>query len=73
MFGCMAIAKNEANESAIRALIDERMKPVRNKSAEDLVAHTASDVLTFDVVKPLRNVGTDAMKKRAERWWLSIH
>lgn len=36
-----------------------------------MVAHTASDVLTFDVVNPLRNFGADAVKKRTKEWFAS--
>jgi ketosteroid isomerase-like protein len=68
---CMATANNETPAAEIRALIDERLKAVQNKNAEGLVAHTASDVLTFDIVKPLQNVGAAAVKKRAQEWFAS--
>jgi len=67
----MATANNEIAAAEIRALIDERVKAVQRKNAEGLVAHTASDILTFDVVNPLKNVGVAAVKKRAQEWFAS--
>jgi ketosteroid isomerase-like protein len=65
----MATANNKTAEDEIQSLIDERVTAVQNKNAELLVAHTANDVLTFDVIKPLKNIGVAAVKKRAQEWF----
>ncbi|MEP6903963.1 MAG: SgcJ/EcaC family oxidoreductase [Actinomycetota bacterium] len=56
------------NENEIRAIIDERVKAVGDKDLNALMSHHAPDVLTFDVLDPLQNIGADAIKERAEKW-----
>ena len=65
-------ASYTTEESQIRVLIDDRVKAVRAKDAVALVANHAPEVVTFDVVDPLQNVGTDTVKQRAERWFASF-
>src|SRR5450755_4945937 len=60
------------NETQIRALIDDRAKAVRAKDVVRATSGLASDILTFDVVNPLENIGSDASRKRAEEWVASF-
>lgn len=62
----------EPAEAEIRALIARRMQAVRDRDAEAAVADVAEDVVTFDVVDPLRHVGRDAIRRRAETWFSSF-
>ena len=60
------------NESQIRALIDDRTKAVHAKDSVGAMSGIATDILTFDVVNPLRHLGSDASRKRAEEWFSSF-
>ena len=62
-------ASNTTEESQIRVLIDDRVKASRAKDAVALVANHAPEVVTFDVVNPLQNIGADAAK---QRWFASF-
>jgi ketosteroid isomerase-like protein len=61
-----------ANETQIRALIDERTKAVRAKDSVGATSGIASGIVTFDVVNPLQHIGSDASRKRAEEWFSSF-
>jgi uncharacterized protein (TIGR02246 family) len=61
-----------ANETQIRALIDDRTKAVRAKDSVGATSSVAPDILTFDVVNPLRQIGSAASRKRAEQWFSSF-
>jgi ketosteroid isomerase-like protein len=58
-----------ANEAQIRALIDARVDAVRAKDVDAAFDRVAADIVSFDVVEPLRHVGRDALKKRAKEWF----
>ena len=60
------------DEAQIRALIDDRVKAVRAKDSVGATARIATAVLTFDVVNPLRYIGSDGSGKRAEEWFDSF-
>jgi ketosteroid isomerase-like protein len=60
------------NEAQIRAVIDARVEAVRAKDVERAFANVAADVVSFDVVVPLRHIGRDALKKRAKDWFSSF-
>ena len=60
------------NETQIRALIDDRTKAVRAKDVVRATSGIAPDILTFDVVNPLQNIGSDASRKRVEEWFASF-
>lgn len=36
------------------------------------MANLAPDILSFDVVNPLQNIGSEASRKRAEEWFSSF-
>lgn len=60
------------NEARISALIDDRVKAVRAKDVDGVMANIAPNIRSFDVVNPLQNVGADASRKRAEAWFASF-
>lgn len=65
--------RNEmTDEAAIRACIDARIAAVRAKDVDALMAGYAPDVVTFDMVRPLMNAGTGAVRKRVEEWFGSF-
>jgi uncharacterized protein (TIGR02246 family) len=57
------------DEASIRALIDDQAKAIRAKDIGGSVSGYAPDVLLFDVVNPLRSVGSDAARKRLAEWF----
>ena len=61
--------RNAANETQIRALIDDRTKAVRAKDSVGATSGVAPDILMFDVVNPLWQTGSSASRKRAEEWF----
>lgn len=63
---------NRTSEAEIRALIDDRVKAVRAKDADGTAATVAPDFVSFDVVNPLRHLGSDASRKRTEEWFSSF-
>ena len=44
----------------------------RAKNIDALMAYYATDVLSFDVVGPLRHSGINALRKRAAEWFSSF-
>jgi ketosteroid isomerase-like protein len=60
------------DEAQIRALIDDRVKAVRAKDINGVMSNIAPDILSFDVVNPLQNIGSGAARKRAEEWFSSF-
>jgi len=70
----MTTAKSKAidEEVQIRALIDDRVKAVRAKDINRALSSMAPDILSFEVVNPLQQIGSDASKKRAEEWFSSF-
>lgn len=60
--------QDDVADRDIRRIIEERVRAVGEKDCDALLAHHAPDVLTFDVLDPLRNVGSEAVRRRAEKW-----
>ena len=60
------------NVDAIRDLIDQQIEAVRNKDIEASLASYADDVLSFDVIEPLRFMGKEAIRKRLKEWFSSF-
>jgi uncharacterized protein (TIGR02246 family) len=60
---------NETDEAQIRALIDDRVKAIREKDVDTLMSNHAPGVVMFDALNPLRYVGSDAVRERAEQWF----
>jgi len=59
-------------ETEIRAGIADRVRAVREKDVEGLLAHYAPEVATFDLVAPLRNLGAGAVRSRVREWFASF-
>ena len=59
-------------EAEIRALIEEQARAVRARDVDGSVSNYAPDVLLFDVVRPLRSVGSAAARKRLAAWFASF-
>jgi uncharacterized protein (TIGR02246 family) len=60
------------DEAQIRALIDDRAKAVRDKNVNEAISSIAPDIVSFDVVNPFQQIGSDAFKKSAEDWFSSF-
>jgi uncharacterized protein (TIGR02246 family) len=60
------------DEAQIRALIDDQAKAIRARNGGGSVSRYAPDVLLFDVVNPLRYVGSDAVRKRLSEWFATF-
>ena len=60
------------NENAICDLLYKQIEAIRNKDIESCLASYADDVLSFDVVDPLRFSGKDAIRKRLKEWFSSF-
>lgn len=52
-----------ADEADIRGLIDRWVEAFRTRDVEAAMAIHAADTVSFDIVPPLRYIGTDAYRK----------
>ena len=59
----------ESEEEEIRRLVDKRLEAIRAKDVEGATSMAALDYILFDVVEPLRSIGANASKSRAEEWF----
>ena len=57
------------DEAQIRECMDKQAKAVRAKDLRGALAAYAPNVLSFDVVNPLQNVGVEAVRVRLEAWF----
>ena len=62
----------DSADAQIRAHIEARVRAVRSKDVEGLLAGYADDVRTFDMVVPLANVGREAVRRRVVEWFSSF-
>ena len=58
-------------ESDIRAIIEARTAAVRAGDADAMVVDVAEEIVTFDVVDPLRRIGKAGERERANEWTAS--
>jgi uncharacterized protein (TIGR02246 family) len=66
-------AGDQARDSAeIRAGIEARVKAVRAKDVEALMTSYAPEVVTFDIVAPLSNETSEAVRRRVTDWFSSF-
>ncbi len=66
----MTIEKSPAtDEAVIRALIERRAEAVYAKDIDALMANHAADSVSFDALNPLRYIGSDKVRERAEQWF----
>lgn len=59
---------SEATEQ-LRAMIQERAAAVQAKDPAPLAARLSDDVITFDVLPPLRGRGSEMVVDRAREWF----
>ena len=60
----MAVEENKKNdEAAIQGLIDDGIRSIRDKNIEGVMSLYAQEVVSFDIVPPLRYMGADAFRK----------
>jgi uncharacterized protein (TIGR02246 family) len=73
MDGDMTAANHKAApEAQLRALIDDGVKAIRAKDVDGALSSYAPDVLLFDVVNPLRYIGSAAARTRLSDWFASF-
>jgi len=60
-----------ADETAIRALVEKISLACRAKNPDALAALYAPDAVAFDLVNPLQYNGSDALARRAREWFSS--
>src|SRR5690349_2446998 len=53
----------------VRALLDHRTEACRAKDIDRLMSLYSPDIVYFDVVPPLRFIGTDAVRGNFVRWF----
>ena len=69
----MAVEENKKNdEAAIQGLLDDCTRSLRNKNIEGVMSIYAQEVVSFDIVPPLRYMGADAFRKRWEEVFSSF-
>ena len=69
----MTVEANKNNdEAAIRRLLDEGIRSLRDKNIEGVMALYAPEVVSFDIVPPLQYKGAEAFRKRWEEVFSSF-
>ena len=60
----MTVEENKKNdEAAILGLLDEGIRSLHDKNIEGIMSLYAPEVVSFDIVPPLRYVGVEAFRK----------
>ncbi len=60
----MAVEENKKNdEAAIQGLLDDCTRSLHDKNIEGVMSIYAQEVVSFDIVPPLRYIGADAFRK----------
>ncbi len=60
----MTVEANKQNdEAAIQRLIDDGIRAIRDKNIAGVMSLYAQEVVSFDIVPPLRYMGADAFRK----------
>jgi len=55
--------------SDIRALVERQAQAIRDKDADGVMIHNAPDMLSFDIVAPLRQRGAEVVRERLQHWF----
>ena len=58
---------------AIRRVIDAQAAAVRRGDVDAMIADVAEDIVSFDIVNPLRRKGRGAVRERAADWVASFN
>jgi len=56
------------DEAQIRAMIEGRIKAIRDKDVNALLSNHAANVAAFDLINPLQYTGADTVGERTENW-----
>jgi len=59
---------NGSDEDRLRRLIEDRIEAIRAKDIPAVLSVYAPDVVSYDVIDPLRHAGREAIGKRLEAW-----
>ena len=69
----MAVEENKKNDEAeIKRVIEGGVEAIRDKNIEDVMSLYAQEVVSFDIVPPLRYMGADAFRKPWEEVFSSF-
>ena len=69
----MAVEENKKNDEAeIKRVIEGGVEAIRDKNIEGVMSLYAQEVVSFDIVPPLRYVGADAFRKPWEEVFSSF-
>src|SRR5438094_45245 len=69
----MAVQGNKKNDEAeIQKLLADGIRSLRDKNIEGVMSMYAQEVVTFDIVPPLRYIGADAFRKVWEETFSSF-
>ena len=69
----MTTPGSQTTDSAeLHAGIEERVRAVRAKDVDALMAAYAPEVVTFDIVAPLSSSGASAVRRRVTDWFSSF-
>jgi uncharacterized protein (TIGR02246 family) len=61
-----------SDEAQIRQLIEQWAQALHAKDLNTLMSYYAPDILTFDILPPLRYQGVDAYRKNFEAWFAAV-
>ena len=65
----MSTPGSDRAEPHLRSLIDAWAEALRAKDVTGRTAHYADDVVVFDVITPIQQLGLDALKQRLAQWF----
>lgn len=65
----MTANRDTSDEARIRGIVEDRALAILAKDLDRVMASYAPDVVSFDVVDPLRNVGAEAVRARLQAWF----
>ena len=69
----MAVEENKKNdEAAIQGLLNDCIRSLHDRNIEGIMSIYAPELVAFDIVPPLRYVGTDAYRKPWEEVFSSF-
>jgi ketosteroid isomerase-like protein len=61
-----------SSDDEIRRLFDRWAEAIRTKDAGESLSHYSSTVIAFDLLDPLRYVGSDSVRNRLDDWFSSF-
>ena len=62
----------EKEKSEIEKILSERMDSIKNQNLSKAISFFASDVISFDVLEPIQNIGVETVKLRLKDWFSSM-